>query len=209
MTRSSRDRGLLRRTAAALGLALLLCSCGESTARDATDTTGPRSTDYLITSESLPTGWGDSNSQGVDYRVDVCGVDLEPEPPVRATSVRFSEGPLGPFLEEHVRVYDSDLVSGVIDQLRAALADCTGYTASGSRPDSPEARFIVKPLSVDGAPEDSVAWRQTSQGRIPITADLLLIRRGDAAVMLMSYAIRAVPDPAVLAAAAAAVPEGE
>lgn len=209
MTRSSRHHGLLRRTVAALGLALLLCSCGDSAARDARDTPGPRSTDYLITSEALPTGWGDSNSQGVDYRVDVCGVDLEPEPPVRATSVRFSQGPLGPFLEQHVRVYASDVASDVIADLRTALADCTGYTATGTRPDSPEARFTVEPLSVDGAPEDSVAWRQTSQGRIPITADLLLIQRGDTAVMLMSYAIRAVPDPAVLARAAAAVPGGE
>lgn len=209
MTRSSRHRGLLRRTVAALGLALLLCSCGDSTAQDASESTAPRSTDYLITSEVLPKGWGDSNSQGVDYRVEVCGVDLEPEPPVRATSVRFSEGPLGPFLEQHVRVYASDVASGVIAELRTALADCTGYSATGSRPDSPEARFSVEPLSVEGAPADSVAWRQTSKGRIPITADLLLIGRGDAAVMLMSYAIRDVPDPAVLASAAAAVPEGE
>lgn len=192
-----------------LGLAAALCACGTDTPTASDDDGGARSTDFLITSEALPTGWGDSNSQGIDYRLEVCGVDIEPKNPVRATSVRFSEGPLGPFLEQHVRIYDSDVVTDVIAKLRDALPGCTEYSAKGSRPDSPEARFVVEPLTVEGAPDDSVAWRQTSQDDLPITADLLLIRRGDSAVMLMSYALRADPDPAVLARAAAAVPEGE
>ncbi|MGV3758837.1 MAG: hypothetical protein ACO1PW_04740, partial [Actinomycetota bacterium] len=61
---------------------------------------------------------------------------------------------------------------------------------------------------VDGAPEESVAWRQTSQGDLPITSDQLLVRRGDVAVLLVSYALRATPDPAVLADAALALPAG-
>jgi hypothetical protein len=185
---------------------LAVTGCG-GTGREAP---APASTahadDYLITSDALPAGWRDSNSQGVDYRVDVCGVDIEPEQPVRATSIRFSQGALGPFLEQHVRVYRSDVVSGVIDRLRAALSRCSGYTVTGAGPENPTARFTVAPLTVPGAPADSVAWRQTSQGDLPVTADLVLVRRGDAAVMLMSYAIRRAPDPAVLQRAVAAVP---
>ncbi|HEY0949904.1 hypothetical protein [Nocardioides sp.] len=204
--RATRSLGL---AVALMGIGVTMAGCGHETgtAADASNTVS--TADYLITSEALPRGWGDSNSQGVDYRVSVCGVDLEPTPPVRATSIRFSEGPLGPFLEQHVRVYDSDVTSGVIDRLREALPGCSAYTVTGRGPDKPTARFTVEPLTVDGAPADSVAWRQTSHGRLPVTSDFLLVRRGDAAVMLMSYAIRHDPDPRVLEQAAAALPEGQ
>jgi hypothetical protein len=195
--------------AAALVALVVLTSCGSTDAgSSAQEEPLQRSGDFLITSEALPAGWGDSNSQGIDYRVSVCGVDIEPETPARATSVRFSQGPLGPFLEQHVRVYRSDVVSTVLADLRTALADCTEYAASGSRPDSPEAHFDVEPLTVEGAPADSVAWRQTNRGDLPVTADVLLVKQGDTAVLLMSYALRAAPDPAVLAGAVASLPTG-
>ncbi|WP_435743830.1 hypothetical protein [Nocardioides sp. SYSU DS0663] len=208
MTGSLVPRLLSRPLAALLGVSILLSSCGTGEGERGVAEEPPlRSTDLLISADDLPPGWSDSNSQGLDYRVEVCGVDLEPEDPVRATSIRFSRGPLGPFLEQHVRVYRSDVASGVVANLRAALTDCTEYAATGSRPDSPEARFAVEPLTVDGAPAESVAWRQTSQGDLPVTADVLLVPRGDAAVLLMSYALRATPDPEVLANAVAALPE--
>lgn len=167
-----------------------------------------RPADFLLDAADLPSGWRDSNSQGVDYRVTVCGVDLEPEPPAYATSVRYSKGPLGPFLEQHVRVYRSDVTGPVITKLRAALPTCTQYQARGTSPQSKTATFSVEPLTVKGAPEDSVAWRQTSQGELPVTSDLLLTRRGTTAVLLMSYALKAKPDPAVLEAAVASLPAG-
>ena len=194
-----------------VGLLALLTACGQASApQDPGRTSEPsaRPADYLIDSGVLPEGWRDSNSQGVDYRVTVCGVDLEPEPPAFATSARFSQGPVGPFLEQHVRVYRQDVVSGVIAQLRKALPGCSDYTARGTSADSPTARFTVEPLTVDGAPEQSVAWRQNSQGELPITSDLLLVQRGESGVLLMSYAIRKAPDPAVLEAAVAALPQG-
>lgn len=169
-----------------------------------------RSTDLLITTDALPDGWRDSNAPGVDYRVSVCGVDLEPQPPVRATSVRFSRGPLGPFLEQHVRVYDDDGVAArVAGQLRESLPGCASYDAGGSAPGSPAATFTVEPLTVAGAPDGSVAWRQVAQGDLPITSDLVLVPRGPAAVVLMSYAIRDVPDPRVLEQAVAALPDAD
>ncbi|NPC95262.1 hypothetical protein [Nocardioides sp. zg-DK7169] len=205
--------GTRRRTRlrVAVGVALLpalLSACGSGTsAGSPADDPAARSSDLLITSDALPAGWGDSNSQGLDYRLTVCGVDLEPETPARASSLRFSEGPFGPFLEQHVRVYRTDVIADVIADLRTALPGCSGYTARGTRPDSPTARFTVEPLTVKGAPPDSVAWRQTSRGRLPVTADVVVVRSGDAAVTLMSYALRDTPDPAVLARAVAALPE--
>lgn len=202
----------LSRIALCLGVAAVLTACGTvsggGSVDDPDDAPEERTADYLITSEALPTGWGDSNSQGVDYRTTVCGVDLEPTPPARATSIRFSQGPVGPFLEQHVRVYRSDVVSGVIEGLRTALPDCTEYVAKGTAPTSPSATFKVRPLVVENAPADSVAWRQTTTGRLPITSDILLVRRGNTAVLLMSYALRAKPDPKVLAGAVADLPEG-
>ena len=199
------------RAAGVVALLVLLTACGQaSTPEDPRATSEPsaRPADHLIDSSGLPKGWRDSNSQGVDYRVTVCGVDLEPEPPAFATSARFSQGPVGPFLEQHVRVYRQDVVSGVIARLRDALPGCSTYSADGTSADSPTATFTVEPLTVEGAPEESIAWRQTSQGELPITSDLLLVQRGESGVLLMSYAIRRAPDPAVLEAAVAALPPG-
>jgi hypothetical protein len=198
----------------ALTIALAVSAAGCGTSQSATDATDPEQTtastsDFLITAADLPEGWRDSNSQGVDYRVTVCGVDLEPRPPARATSIRFSQGSVGPFLEQHVRVYDEDVASGVIAGLREALPGCRSYEATGTADDSPTATFTVEPLTVDGAPEDSVAWRQTSQGDVPITSDQLLVRRGDVAVLFVSYALKAIPDPDVLEQAANALPAGD
>ena len=57
-----------------------------------------------------------------------------------------------------------------------------------------------------GAPAGSVSWRQVSQGRVPVTSDLVVLARGSALVVLMSYALRDEPDPRVLEGAVAAVP---
>ncbi|MEZ0577359.1 sensor domain-containing protein [Nocardioides sp. MH1] len=196
---------------AALAAAAALTACGSpgDLMKDSGDDDGGlRTSDLLITKAALPQGWRDSNSQGLDYRTTVCGVDIEPQEPVRATSIRFAKGPLGPFLEQHVRIYDTDAAAtDVIAALRDALPGCHGYTTTGTASGSPTATFRVEPLTVAGAPPDSVAWRQTSQGDLPITADVLLVRRGTAAVLLMSYVLRGRPEADVLTSAAAAVPE--
>lgn len=194
----------------AVGLLVALTACGEASESSDGAEQPVRPGDLLITAGALPEGWSDSNSQGTDYRVTVCGVDLEPTPPTEATSVRFSRSPVGPFLEQHVRVHeDSATVQDVVDRLDEALRDCTEYEAtSGADGDNHHtARFEVEPLTVEGAPDDSVAWRQTSQGDVPITSDLLLVPRGTSAVMLMSYALRDTPEPDVLSQAVAALPE--
>lgn len=213
MTTSSARRPALRSAVVAVIAATLLAGCGADAGDLVGDADDPaptlRTSDLLITEDALPPGWQDSNSQGIDYRTTVCGVDIEPDDPVRATSIRFSQGPVGPFLEQHVRIYDDDVAARVVDRLRAALPGCEEYSTTGTSPDSPTATFAVAPLTVPGAPADSVAWRQTSQGDVEITADVLLIRRGVAAVLLMSYALRSTPDPKVLEQAAAAVPEAE
>jgi hypothetical protein len=196
--------------AVAVALAMSAAGCGTSTGSDpAPAETTVRTSDFLITAADLPADWRDSNSQGVDYRLTICGVDIEPRPPTRATSIRFSQGSVGPFLEQHVRIYDDDVASGVIAGLREALPGCDSYEAAGTAEGSPTASFSVEPLTVAGAPNESVAWRQTSQGDIPITSDQLLVRRGDVAVLFVSYALKAVPDPAVLEQAARALPAGD
>lgn len=205
-------RGLVLPLLALALAATAFSGCGEegtSSAAAQPDDDRPTTAAYLISADDLPEGWRDSNSQGVDYRVEVCGVDIEPVSPTNATSIRFAKGPVGPFLEQHVRIYDTDVASGVIADLREALPGCTEYTVTGLGGNHPTATFDVEPLTVEGAPDNSVAWRQTSRGDLPVTADLLLVGRGEAAVMLMSYAVRGTPPRAVLERAAAALPEGE
>jgi len=193
-------------------VAVLVAACGSGSgkavppASAASASTG-RPTDFAIAATSLPPRWRDSNSQGLDYRVTVCGVDLEPKPPLAATSLRFAKGPVGPFLEQHIRTYSDDQAARVIRALQKALPGCTRYEAKGSDPQSRTATFRVEPLTVEGATSESVSWRQTTQGRLPITSDLLLTHRGNTAVLFMSYVIKGKPDPAVLAKALEALPQ--
>jgi hypothetical protein len=161
---------------------------------------------YALAVRDLPSGWRSSNSQGQGYRLTVCGVDIEPVAPTATSSQRFSQGALGPFLQQSIRVYRDDQVTPVVTALRQALAGCTRYQAKGDRPDSPTASFRVEPLDVPGLASTDVAWRQTSQGDLPITSDIVLARRGTSAVLLMSYALRTAPDPQVLATAYRALP---
>jgi hypothetical protein len=58
--------------------------------------------------------------------------------------------------------------------------------------------FTVKPLVVKGLAADDVAWRQTSVGEHPITADYLITRRDTSAVVLVSYQVNGPPQPEVL-----------
>lgn len=194
---------------ATLGLVSVLVACGGTGPDVAEDEVkaSQRTSDYLIEVDALPPGWRDSNAQGIDYRVTVCGIDLEPLEPQQATSVRFSEGPVGPFLEQHVRIYDTDVVADVVAELRDALAGCTSYEAQGSSLTSPTARFSVEPLTVEGLTDSGVAWRQTSEGDLPVTSDIVLLDRGPVSVLLMSYVVRGTPDPEVLRQAVAAVPQ--
>lgn len=160
-----------------------------------------------LTAADLPSGWRDSNSQGIDYRTTVCGVDLEPSRPERARSLRFSKSAVGPFLEQHIRTYDRDRTSAVITALQQALPSCSRFEAKGTNPQSPTAVFTVEPLEVPGLAATDVAWRQTVQGELPITSDILITRRGTTAITLMSYVLRGSPDPDVLARAYRALPK--
>src|SRR4051812_5764809 len=91
-------------------VALLLGGCGARTSAGSTSagstsaTTGSANT-LLVGADDLPAGFAVSAGQAQTYRQQVCGVDLEPSRPVRTASARFSQGPLGPFVEQRVRVY--------------------------------------------------------------------------------------------------------
>lgn len=162
---------------------------------------------HRITAEDLPDGWRDSQPRRSGYRLTVCGVDLEPQPPVGTDELRFAQSGVGPFLEQYVRTYDSDRVTAVIEGLQAALPTCTRFTAGGDGEDA-RVEFTVEPLDVPGLAPDDVAWRQTSVAERPITADYLITRRGTSAVVLVSYAISGPPPSEVLDAAYRAVRSG-
>lgn len=163
-------------------------------------------TALLLTAGDLPEGWRDSTTSDSGYRTTVCGVDLEPDPPVDTAKIRFARSGLGPFFEQHVRVYDSDTGSRVIHAVQAALPGCTRFEAAN--PDGSEsATFAVEPLVVDGLDAESVAWRQFPVTGTDVIADFLMTRRGNTVVVLLSYSLGEDPDPAAMAAALAAVPE--
>lgn len=190
---------------------LALGGCARSGDDAGTVAAGPGSpsaeTLHRITAKDLPDGWRDSQPRRAGYRLTICGVDLEPQPPTGTDELRFAQSAVGPFLEQYVRTYDSDRVTPVIEALRAALPTCTRF-AAGAGGETARVEFTVEPLDVAGLAPDDVAWRQTSVAERPITADYLITRRGTSAVVLVSYAISGPPPSGVLDAAYRALRSG-
>lgn len=193
---------------------LMIAGCGGRTDAAATDPPGDqaqgRAGSLLIQADDLPDGWRDSNVDEGAFRTTICGVDLEPVEPLAGSHVRFSQGPFGPFLEQHVRVYaDAGQPAAVAADLAAAVESCGTYTAKGTRPDSPAEVVKVRPLTVSGLPAGSAAFRQTAQGGDRLTNDMVFVPRGDALVAFVSYAVKGTPDAKVLDAALSALPNGD
>lgn len=188
---------------------VLLGACGQ--ARDTPDATnapspsGPVSVHaYYIKAADLPGEWRDSNPPDPGFRQEVCGVDIEPTRPTSTGAIRVSQGGLGPFVNQHVRLYDDEAVSAtVVAELADALPTCTEYTTTGSGEDSPAVRFTVEPLSGAELPTGAVGWRQQGQGDDGpgVISDVVLLARDRAMVALVSYEVRGEPDSEVLDAA--------
>jgi len=145
--------------------------------------------------------WRDSAQQSDAFRLTVCGVDLEPKAAASTARARFSQSPVGPFLEEYVRVHDDGTASKVLTELAAAVPGCSRYSAKGNLPSSPEAEFTVTPFPGEGLPEGAVAWRQRTVGERPLTSDVAVLVRDGMLLAFVSYDLRGDADPAVLVAA--------
>ena len=195
----------------ALGIALLtlpLAACGGSSDPAPAATSVPPG-QYRVAVEQLPTGWRTSDTSGDDYRTTFCGVDMEPVAPVGFVHYRFAKGPLGPFLEQHVRSYAGSTAAEVVGAIQTALPGCRESEAAGDE-DSPAVRFAVEPLSlssVGAVGPDTVAWQQKAADGSGVTSDVVLTRRGTAVVLLVAYSLRDAPDRDALTAALAAVPQ--
>ncbi len=160
-------------------------------------------TSALISAADLPAGFADSGGQSAGYRQQVCGVDLEPSAPARTASARFSQGPVGPFVEQRVRVYADDTASSVMARLRTALAGCDQYDLAATA-SAPAASVAVEPLDLPQLGDESVGWRQVARSELPITTDVVLIRRGRTIVLVTSYALKAPPPTSTIEQAATA-----
>lgn len=89
-------------------------SDGSSGGTSASSTSSSRSSaaaglrEWLIASDDLPRTWRSSEDPGSGFRQEVCGVDIEPTEPDDHDETRFSQGGLGPFLAQHVRLHSSE-----------------------------------------------------------------------------------------------------
>ena len=200
-----------RATVLALGLCLLILAlpgCGGASDPAPAATPVPPAS-YRVPLEQLPAGWRASNPGGDGYRTTFCGVDLEPAAPIDSARYRFAKGPVGPFLEQHIRSYAGDTAAEVIGAIRTALPGCREFEAAGDE-SSPAVRFTVEPLSlpsVAASSPDTVAWRQQPADGSGVVSDVVLTRRGTTAVVLVAYSLRDGPDRDALTAALAAVPQ--
>jgi hypothetical protein len=198
-------------TVLTLGVCLLLLAltaCGGSSEAAPPATPIP-SAHYRVPVESLPADWRTSNTDDDDFRITVCGVDLEPTAPVDFAHYRFAKGPVGPFLEQHVRSYAANTAAEVIEAIRAALPGCREYETAGEG-DHPAVRFAVEPLKLSGAAAtapDTVSWRQKPVDGSGVANDVVLTRRGTTVVLLVAYSVRNGPDRDALTSALAAVPQ--
>ena len=200
-----------RPTVLALGVCLLtlaLSACGGSS--DPAPAAAPLPpAHYRVPVEQLPTGWRVSNPGGDGYHTTFCGVDMEPVAAVDSARYRYSKGPVGPFLEQHIRSYAGNTAAEVIGAVQAALPECREFDAAGDD-NNPTVRFTVAPVKLSSAAAsgpDTVAWRQKPADGSGVVSDVVLTRRGTTAVLLVAYSLRDEPDRAALTAALAAVPQ--
>lgn len=190
-------------------LVLGLSGCGDEPAPGAAAETSQASvtpsapddrpvSDRFVSGKDLPGKWRDSEPPGAGFKQLVCGVDIEPREPVDGGAIRYSQGGLGPFLAQHIRVHsDATTPAAVVRDLKASLPGCTSYETKGNKSDSPTVRFDVEPLEVEGLPANAVAWRQQATTGGP-TTDMVLMTDDHALVAFVSYAIKNDPDPQVL-----------
>lgn len=161
--------------------------------------------DRFVSADDLPGSWRDSEPPGPGFKQLVCGVDIEPARPVDGGAIRYSQGGLGPFLAQHVRIHSDDTTpAAVIRDLEASLTGCTSYETKGDKADSPTVRFDVEPLPVAGLPDNAVAWRQTAATGSRLTTDMVLVADEQTLVAFTSYRLQDHPDPQVLEDAVAA-----
>jgi len=206
--RSSAWRGRATALVGVSAVAAVLVACGGANATTparAKPTDVPAPKQWVIKVGDLPQGWRESNPPVGDFRVTVCGVDLEPALAIRAGAWRWTQSPVGPFLEQQVRVYRDDQAQQVISALKAAMRTCTKTEVPKSTNSSETATFTIKAITVAGAGPDSVAWRQTLVSDQPITSEVVLTRRGRTAVLFNSYTVGSKLDPNVLVRAVAAL----
>jgi hypothetical protein len=189
-----------------LTLTLSLAACGGSPDPAPAAPAVPPA-QYQVPVDQLPDGWRVSNPSGDGYRTTFCGVDMEPTAPVDSAHYRFAKGPVGPFLEQHVRSYAGNTAAEVIGAIQTALPGCQEFEAAADE-SSPAVRFAVKRLtlsSTSASGPDTVAWQQEPADGSGVVSDVVLTRRGTTAVLLVAYSLRDEPDRAALTAALAAV----
>lgn len=143
----------------------------------------------------------------------ICGVDLEPAKPLATGQRNWGRSTSGPYIEQHVRLYEGDTARTVIGGLHTTLPTCTEYTATDKRGTS---SFAVEPLTVPGAPRGTVAWRQRVSVAVPgpttptntqVVQDVAVVRRGAAVLLFNSYGVGGAGEVAALGAALkAAIP---
>ncbi len=169
----------------------------------------------LVPTTALPRGWTEQKPRQLDaYRMTICGVDLEPQPPAATGQRNWSRDAAGPYLEQHVRLYTGDTARTVIGGLHTALPTCTSYTATDARGGS--STFTVEKLTIPGAPRGTVAWRQRVPVAVPgpstptntqVIQNVALVRRGSAVLFFTSYGVGQDADVTALGAALnAAIP---
>lgn len=166
----------------------------------------------MVPTSALPSGWSATPARNTGgYRMSVCEVDLEPVEPVDGAQQNWRSADAATHLEQHVRVYPDDTAQDVITALGEAIEDCTEYTAEDASGGS--STFTVQPLSLDGAPDGTVAWRQRVAVPVPgtddageVVQDVTVSRRGAAIVLLNAYRVGGDPGHEALTAALDSLP---
>lgn len=113
----------------------------------------------MLNETFLPVGWNTTEPRDSGgFRMTICGVDIEPNEPIDGATKTWQRAPTGPWLEQHVRVYDDNTARDVLAALKAAVPDCKRYTATDEKGGS--STFEVSPLTLRSATNNVVSWRQ-------------------------------------------------
>jgi hypothetical protein len=161
-----------------------------------------RSADALmLRSDEIPGGpWGTDGWKETEdnFRQWVCGVDVEPEPPVDAFVARWMSADGHSVLFQNVRPVGAASAQRVVTELGESLRTCR----KDRRARDPKAEVVhtydITPLTIESG--QAVAWRQrqTSGSVSDIDVDMVYFVERDSLVTFVVFTDGPLPGPAGL-----------
>ena len=175
----------------------VVAACGGTTPAPDDAAAKDRARMLLIDADQLPKNYRAANGQDYPGELKVCGVRLEPEGVRGFAMKRYTRTVVGPFLYEFVFVGSNAANQRLVHKMEQRLETCSKDIVTGGEGRTTYEVSALRQLPRYG--QASVAFRLDPRPR-GIRSEYVLIKHGDALVLLFTVAPGGVSPPRALLA---------